>query len=106
MLFPIKAQPIEREFEKLLYRMSFAGRYHVVVGTLLLKHHPHRLDVVAGKSPIAFRVKIAECETRLYAELDSSGAAGDLAGHEVFAAARRFVIEQNSVDANSPYASR
>ena len=31
-----------------------------VVGALLLKHQPHRLDVVARKTPVALGVQIAE----------------------------------------------
>jgi hypothetical protein len=77
--------------------MGFAGGDDVIVRFLLLQHHPHRFDVVAGKAPIAARVEVAERELVLHAELDAGRAAGDLAGDEVLTAPRRFVVEQDAV---------
>ena len=40
--------------------MCFACRHNEIFGSVLLKHQPHGFDIVAGKAPVAFRVKIPE----------------------------------------------
>ena len=42
--------------------MRFACGYDVIVGFVLLQHQPHGADVVARKSPVAFRIQIAEIQ--------------------------------------------
>ena len=76
--------------------MALAGRDDKVVGLVLLQHHPHRAHVVAGEAPVALRVEIAEMERVGEPELDARHAVGDLAGHELEAAARRLVIEEDA----------
>ena len=63
--------------------MHLAGRDDVVVGVLLLEHEPHRLDVVAGKTPVALRVEVAQAQLVGETELAAHGPVGDLAGHEL-----------------------
>ena len=87
----------ERQLDELTYRMGLAGRQHVVVGLLLLEDAPHALDIVAGVTPVALGVEVAEIKAVLIAALDGRDGARDLAGHEGFAADRRFVIEQDPV---------
>jgi hypothetical protein len=40
--------------------MGLAGGNHVVVRTLLLQHHPQRLDVIACKTPVPARIQITQ----------------------------------------------
>ena len=91
------ADASERLLDEFADRMLFAGRQHIVVGLRLLQDQPHAFDIIAGVAPIAPGGKIAEEQFVLQAELDRRDGAGDLAGHEGFAARRSFVIEQNAV---------
>ncbi len=77
--------------------MGFAGGYDVIVRGFGLQHHPHGFDIIAGIAPIAFGVEVAEEELLLQPQLDAAERAGNLAGDEGFAAALRFVIEENAV---------
>ena len=93
---------VEAQFRKnllgeLAHRVGLSGGDDVVVGPLLLEHQPHRLDVIAGESPVAFRLEIAEEELVLEAELDPGGRPGDLPGHEGLSAAGGFVVEEDAV---------
>ncbi len=85
VILPFQFQAIEHDLQNLLHRVSLAGRNHVVVGLVLLQHQPHRLDVIAGKSPVAARVQVPERKLPLDAQLDSGSAARNLARHEIFA---------------------
>ena len=76
------------DVEQLADRVRLAGRDHVVVGLVLLQHHPHGLDVVARVAPVARRVEVAERDAVLEPELDARDRVGDLAGHELEAALR------------------
>src|ERR1700722_4540843 len=97
MVLPFQFEAIENHLEKFLHRMSLAGGNYVVVGLILLQHQPHRLDVVAGESPIAARVQVSERQLLLDAHFDPRRAARDLARHEVLAAPWRLVIEEYPV---------
>ena len=77
--------------------VGLAGGDHVVVGLFGLQHQPHGLDVVAGKTPVAAGVEVAEVQRSCWPCLIRA-AAGDLAGHEGLAAARGLVVEQDAVD--------
>ena len=59
-------------------------------------HQPHRLDIVAGKSPVAFGIEVAQEELVLQTELDASGGAHDLSRYKRLAPSRTFVIEENA----------
>jgi hypothetical protein len=73
-----------------------AGRDHVVVGGVLLQHHPHGAHVVPREAPIAARVEIAQPKMVGEAERDARHAVGHLPGDELDAPARRLVIEQDA----------
>ncbi len=77
--------------------MRLAGRQHVVVRLVLLQHHPHALDIVAGMAPVALGIEIADEQLVLLAGLDRRHRAGDLARDEGLAADRALVIEQDAV---------
>ena len=78
--------------------VRLAGRDHVVVRLVLLQHQPHRAHVVAGEAPVALRVEVAEAKLGGRAELDARHAVGDLARHELQAAPRRLVVEEDARD--------
>jgi hypothetical protein len=70
--FDAGALPSEVEIEqfgttlnKLTHAVLLAGRDDVVLRLLLLQHEPLHLDVVAGVSPVAFGVEVAEEELSL-----------------------------------------
>ena len=44
---------VERNVEQLADAVRLTGGDHVVVGLVLLEHHPHRFDVVARVAPVA-----------------------------------------------------
>ena len=75
-----------------------SGRDHVVVGLVLLQHQPHRAHVVAGEAPVALRVEVAQAQLAREPELDARHAVGDLARHELEAAPRRLVVEEDAAD--------
>ena len=69
---------------------------HVVVRLLLLQHQPHGAHVVARVAPVAGGLEIAERQLPGQAELDARHPVGDLAGHELDAAQRALVVEQDA----------
>ena len=77
--------------------MGLAGRDDIVVGLLLLHHHPHHLHVVSRVPPVALRVDVAHVEPLLQPLLDARNSARHLARHERRAATRRLVVEEDAV---------
>src|SRR5690242_1418627 len=61
-VMPIEAGARERQLGKLADAVRFAGGDDVITRFGLLQHAPHRVDVVAGESPVALRVEVAERE--------------------------------------------
>src|SRR5919106_1658996 len=96
VLLPVEPHAVERELAELAHRVGLAGGDHVVVGRVLLEHQPHGLDVVAGVTPVALGLEVPEAQLVGEPELDAGGAVGDLAGHELEAAPRPFVVEQDA----------
>ena len=70
-----------------------SGCYHIIVGSILLKHQPHCADIVACMSPIAFGLHIAELDFVRKPELDTRHSISDFPRDELDAAQRTFVIE-------------
>src|ERR1700722_5922214 len=77
--------------------MGRTRRYHVVVGNVLLRHKPHRLDVVPRMAPIAPGLKVSERQFVRLAGQNLRNSRSDLTSYEFETAARRFVIEENSI---------
>jgi len=68
----------------------------MIVGLVLLEHHPHRLDVIARVAPVAFGFEVAEAEFGRALGDDGRHPARHLAGHEVLTAPWRLVIEEDA----------
>src|SRR3984893_3804611 len=93
MALPVEASRREGELDQIAHAVRLPGRYDVVVGFLLLQHQPHRLDIVAGKAPIALRFEISKIELVLKTLSDSADRAGNLSRDEGLATARALMIE-------------
>ena len=87
---------IEGHLHQVANGMADSGGDDVVVGLALLEHQPHRLDVVAGKSPVARGVEIAEEQLVGPSQLDAGDAVRDLARDELEPAPRRLVVEEHA----------
>src|SRR5262249_2400453 len=83
--------------DELAYSMAVASRQHVIVWLWLLHDHPHALNVVAGRAPVAPRIEIANQELFLQPGLDCGGGAGKFSRNESLTTDRTFVVEQNSI---------
>ena len=76
--------------------MSNSCRDDIVIRLLLLKHHPHCLDVVACKAPVPFRIEIAHPQFCGQTKFDTGNAMADFTGYKFFAAPGAFMVEQNT----------
>src|SRR6266516_3816976 len=76
--------------------VSRASGNHIVIRLILLKHLPHRLNVVSRKAQIALRVEVAQYQLILLAYLDSRYTSAYFARHEFVAPTTGFMIEQYS----------
>ena len=65
----------EGELDQLPHRVGVPGADHVVAGLGPLQHAPHGLDVVAGESPVAPGVEVAQADLAFQAQLDAGGRA-------------------------------
>ncbi|TQD77653.1 hypothetical protein C1H46_036814 [Malus baccata] len=99
---PVQSHVPKRHLQELLHRVRLLRRHHVVVRLLLLQHHPHRLHVVAGKTPVPRRLQIPQKQLALQSLLDPTHGPGDLPGHEILPPPRRLVVEQNPVAREQP----
>ncbi len=104
LLLDAGATPFDRDadigegpFDKGTNGGGDAGREHIVVGLVLLQHHPHRPDIFAGMAPVALGIEVAEIELVLPPERNRGDRPGDLAGDEGLAADRALVVEQDAV---------
>ena len=102
VLAPVEADVRERHFHQLLHRVGLAGADDVVLRRVLLQHAPHRVDVVAGESPVALGIEVAHAQLGRQTELDACHGVRDLASHELDAASRRLVIEQDAAHRIQP----
>ena len=97
ILLPIEVDVAEGFFRNSADGIGFAGGDDKIAGFGMLQHHPHGFDVIAGETPIAAGVEIAEIKFFLQPGFDAAEGAGDFAGDEGFAAAGRFVVEEDAV---------
>ncbi|CCK07648.1 phytase family [Cronobacter sakazakii 696] len=86
-----------RHFDELTYGVLHTGRDNEIFRLFLLQHHPLHFHVVFGMAPVTQGVHVAQMQAGFQALCNVGDSAGDFAGHEGFAAARGFVVEQNAV---------
>src|SRR5436190_992084 len=79
-----------------------AARNHVIVRLRGLHHQVHGAHIIAGVTPVAARLEVAEIKPLLQSHLDAGCGAGDLARHKGLAAARAFVVKQYAVACEQP----
>src|SRR5438094_7664870 len=96
MVVVVEAQTREGGLDELPHRVLLPGRDHVVFRFVLLKHQPHRADVLAGMPPVTSGLQIAEPQLLRQAELDSRGMGGNLPGDELEATTGGLVIIQDA----------
>src|SRR5437763_9590892 len=102
MALPVETDVVKGRHEEIADGVLDSRRDDVILRTALLQHEPHRLDVVARKPPVPARVEVAEPKFVGQAELDPRYAIGDLPRHELDAAPRRLVVEQDPRDGEQP----
>mmetsp|Transcript_10308 Transcript_10308/g.32592 ORF Transcript_10308/g.32592 Transcript_10308/m.32592 type:complete len:266 (-) Transcript_10308:635-1432(-) len=66
------------ELDEVANRVCNSRRHDVVVRLVLLHHHPHHLDVVAGVAPVALCVNVAHVQCLLQPLVDPGHGASDL----------------------------
>src|SRR5208337_2274425 len=75
--------------------MSLTGGNNVVIGLLLLEHHPHGPDVISSETPVTLRFQVAHDQMSLLSLLDPAATESDFPGHERLTPARALVIEED-----------
>ena len=88
VLLPVEPGDRESGLDEIAHRASLACGDDVVVGLVLLKHQPHRLDVVTRMSPVPLRIEVAQTKVLGLPRQDLRDSPRDLARHEVLSAAR------------------
>src|ERR1700722_12323775 len=84
----------ERDLAQLSHRPGLSRPDDIVVRLILLKHAPHRVDVVPGKPPIPPRIEGAQSQLFCHPEFDTGDAVGDLARHELESSAWALVVKK------------
>ncbi|CAL5324294.1 unnamed protein product [Camellia sinensis] len=97
MVSPIQANRPKRHLQKLLNSMGLLRGHHIIIGLVLLKHHPHGLHIVPSKTPIPGSHQIPQKQLALKADLDSPHSPGDLPGDKILSPPGRFMVEQNPI---------
>ena len=60
----------KRELDERADRVRLARRHDIIIGRVLLQHHPHHLDVIPRVAPIALRVDVPHVKAVLQAFVD------------------------------------
>src|ERR1035437_569387 len=92
----VQAEAFKGDLTELSHRVRYSSCDDEIGGLALLKHLPHRSDVVTGEAPIPLGVQVAHPQFARQPKLDPGGAIGHLAAHELTATARRLMVEQDS----------
>ena len=87
---------VERESRKFTDGVLYAGCDHEVFGLVVLQNEPHAFHVVLGVAPVAKAVEVAEVQAILLALGNAGCGERNLAGHEGFATAFRFMVEEDA----------
>ena len=84
----IYSDMMKGNFKEITNRMAPSGRYDIVVRFVLLEHEPHRMDVVAGKTPIPRNIHIAHGQNVLTPQSNPRYTARDLSRNELKSSTR------------------
>merc|ERR1712127_1075889 len=84
-------------FDKFPHRMSLPSGQHIIIGGVILEHHPHALDIVTRMPPITFRVDVTKIEAFIKSLADARNCDGDLTRDEGGTTTGRLVVEENAV---------
>lgn len=87
---------VESERRKFTDGVLYAGCDHEVFGLVVLQNEPHAFHVVLGVAPVAKAVEVAEVQAILLALGNAGCGERNLAGHEGFATAFRFMVEEDA----------
>lgn len=87
MIIKAQAGMGKGEISELAHADGLAGGDDIIIGRVLLEHHPHHFDIVASVAPVAFGIEVAQEDFVLQTHFDSAYGAGDFAGDEGFASA-------------------
>src|ERR1700726_130002 len=99
---PVEIEGAESDIEAVTHRVRLSCGDHEVVGLLLLEHQPHCFNIGAGKPPVTTCVEVAQEQFCVEPVFDTSSSTRDFACHKRNAAARTFVIEQNTARDEQP----
>ena len=64
---------------------------------LILKHHPHTLDIVASMSPITLRINVTKVEALVKSLTNTSDGNSDLTCHKGGTTTGRLVVEKDAI---------
>src|ERR1700745_3612216 len=76
--------------------MSLSRGYDIVIGSWLLQHKPHRLDVVACIAPVASGIEVAKTKLLGQSHFNLCGSERDFRSHEIKSSSRTLMVEQNT----------
>lgn len=82
---------------KIAYSIRYTSCDHKIFWSILLKHSPHRIDIILRMSPVAFCIEITKVQTILKSEAYLCYGHGDFSCYKGLAAYWRFVVEKNTV---------
>jgi hypothetical protein len=95
--FQLNSDVLKRSCDKLFHTVCLVGSDHIIVGYILLQHHPHHSNVIFGVPPIAFALQVAELKGFLQTERDLSSGTCNFSRHKGFTTPWTLVVEKNPV---------
>mmetsp|Transcript_18202 Transcript_18202/g.27028 ORF Transcript_18202/g.27028 Transcript_18202/m.27028 type:complete len:261 (+) Transcript_18202:28-810(+) len=88
---------LEGLLDKLTDSVRLSSCKNVVIGFVLLHHHPHTFDVITGMSPITLGINVTQVQGLILLLHNTSNTCRNLTGHEGAATTGRFVVEKNTI---------
>mmetsp|Transcript_607 Transcript_607/g.821 ORF Transcript_607/g.821 Transcript_607/m.821 type:complete len:208 (-) Transcript_607:536-1159(-) len=88
---------LEGLLDKFTHTVRLSSRQDIIIAHLLLKHHPHALDVIACVTPITFRIQVTKVKTLPHPCLNHSQLCRNFTRDKRTSTTGRFVIEQNTI---------
>src|SRR5262249_4595897 len=90
---PVEPGCRERDLDEFAHAVRLSGGNDIVVGFRLPQHEPHRLDIIAGKAPIAPGIEVSQVKFVLKTLGNATDCSGHLPCDEGLAATRTFMVE-------------